>query len=193
MSCCNPLTDWMNPPAVDPANIERWLPLKLFPWPYEVSDKGRVRSLNYNRTGVTKILKTSINRGGYPYIVLRTTKSVARTVHALVTHVWIGLRPKELAVNHINGIKTDNRLENLEYVTYSRNSKHSFEVGLQCNKGIQHSQARLDDDKVRLIRKMIKSGIPRKDIAHEFGVTTGMIANIHLKRNWNHVKDEEVE
>jgi len=178
----------MFPPAVSEDRIELWLPLKSFSWPYEVSNKGRVRTLNYNKTKETKVMSLGINRGGYPFIVLRRMgKTVAKTVHSLVMEVWHGNRPEGLVINHKDGVKTNNKNENLEYVTISRNTKHSFEIGTQCNKGINHSQAKMNDDTVRKIRLLKSTGLSNREVSEELGISRGMVSNVSCGRNWSHV------
>lgn len=174
--------------------IERWLPARSFEGQYEVSDKGRVRSLNYNKTrGLIKFISKNINKGGYHVVALRKKgKGYLPTVHKLVMGAFVGSRPEEMEVNHIDGNKLNNRLENLEYVTRSENCKHSFVMGLQCNKGVRHSQARLNDEKVIEIRKLCGDGLTRKEVAEMFGVTAGQITNIMCGRGWKHVKSLEV-
>ena len=97
---------------------------------YQVSNLGRVKSLNYNHTGKEKVRKLDLGRKGYYLVVLcKGGKRKAHIVHRLVMLAFIG--ESDLQVNHKNGIKTDNRLENLEYCTASENIRHSFDTGLK--------------------------------------------------------------
>lgn len=90
---------------------------------YMVSDKGRVLSLC---TKKPKILKVGRNKDGYSVIDLRdgSNKKSTYYIHRLVTAAFIGECPKDYYVNHINEIKNDNRVENLEYVTPKQNANH---------------------------------------------------------------------
>lgn len=103
--------------------------IKDFPG-YAVSADGDVYSLNYNHTGLLKILKPHMDRKGYLQVNLwKNGKGHSKTVHRLVAQAFIpnnvfGFRE----VNHINGIKTDNRVENLEWCTSSQNLLHSYRV-----------------------------------------------------------------
>lgn len=99
---------------------------------YEVSDQGRVRSLDRpgtNRRGPTmlqgRLLNGSVDRQGY-----RTaTVGRPRKVHQLVLEAFVGPRPDGLVVRHLNGNKDDNRLENLRYGTVAENNQDLVDHG----------------------------------------------------------------
>lgn len=114
---------------------EIWKPIKEYEGFYEVSNLGRVRSLDRNvkskasLSGYSKvkgrILRQGIASNNYCMVALYNDKvQNCRTVHSLIAGAFIP-NPNSLpCVNHINGIKTDNRIENLEWVTYSENNYH---------------------------------------------------------------------
>jgi hypothetical protein len=121
--------------------IEIWKPIKGYDGLYEVSNLGRVKSLNYKNTKKEKILIEGINRG-YCYVNLFKNKiSKTKYLHRLVAIAFLNHTPcgMKLVVNHINFIKTDNRVENLEIITHRENTnkKHikssSFFVGVSWN------------------------------------------------------------
>lgn len=94
---------------------EVWRPAPGFP-DYLVSSKGRIKSLLSRR-----LLKQSLDGYGYPQIGLR----ISGQLKVVKVHRLVMLAFGRLQVNHINGIKTDNRIKNLEFVTASQNMKHA--------------------------------------------------------------------
>lgn len=104
---------------------EQWRPVKGFEGLYAVSNLGRVKSLNYNHTGVEKILKPQKNRGGYLYINLcRNGKVKAFKVHRLVAAAFLP-NPNNLPqVNHKDEVKDNNCVSNLEFCDCKYNNNY---------------------------------------------------------------------
>ena len=116
---------------------EIWKPIKDFEGYYEVSNMGRVRSLNYKRTGKEKILKNIGDYKGYLEIVLtKNGKQKQFKVHRLVAEAFIPNPENKPCIDHINTVKSDNRVENLRWVTYKENSNN--EKTLEKFKGENH-------------------------------------------------------
>ena len=113
---------------------EIWRPVLGFEDKYEVSNMGRVKSLSYLRTGKSKILVSRKTVNGYLKVSLWSkNKEHQFAIHRLVYEAFIGKLPKwspkmkgdvRMEVNHINEIKTDNRLDNLELVTCTENNNY---------------------------------------------------------------------
>ena len=96
---------------------------------YEISNLGNIRKKKTKRQ-----LIGSISIHGYKRVTLsRNSILTNKTIHRLVLQSFLGHK-EDLVVNHKNGIKTDNRLENLEWCTISENTKHSFDNGFQKQK-----------------------------------------------------------
>lgn len=107
---------------------------------YEVSNTGKIRSLNYNKTGEVKELKQKIDKYGYCTVILHIDKKQKYpTVHRLVAKAFIS-NPNNLPqVNHRDGNKQNNNVENLEWCTSSENVQHAFDIGLK-EKSRQHAR-----------------------------------------------------
>jgi len=170
---------------------ENWLPIKGYEGRYAVSDRGNVLSMTWGNTNLPKILKAGLSRG-YASVFLYDENHQARrfTVHRLVMEAFAGERPKGMQINHKNGIKADNRLENLEYCTNSQNMKHAHATGLQSNRGEKSSQSKFTDADVIAIRRRYKAGEKQTAIAREYGVHPSAVSNLISGRNWSHIPFE---
>ncbi|MED1287338.1 HNH endonuclease [Bacillus mycoides] len=106
--------------------IEEWRSVIGYEGEYEISNYGRVKSLKNNRE---KILKTFKGHRGYERINLMKHRKLKQVfVHRLVAEAFIEVIKEGLYVNHIDGNKTNNRVENLEIVTQRENVRHSIDV-----------------------------------------------------------------
>lgn len=88
-------------------------------------------------------------------------------------------------MNHKDGVKSNNIVSNLEWVTPGENTRHAVEMGLHP-KGERHGQAKLTLKDVRAIRKLYDDGIATRRIAARFGISKRHVCNIGLRRNWKH-------
>ena len=111
---------------------EEWRDVIGYEGLYQVSDLGRVKSLSrkiflkkgYDIFKKEKIFKFNLNNSGYEHVRLScNNKSIVRTIHQLVAECFLGHKPNKhkIIVDHINGIKTDNRLVNLQLITQRMN------------------------------------------------------------------------
>ncbi len=113
------------------ANIEEiWKDVPSFEGIYQASNLGRIRTLYRTINGVLgHVIKTRINERGYERVRIRVNKRTKHhQAHRIIAMAWIPNPENKPQVNHINGIKADNRIENLEWVTRSENIIHSFYV-----------------------------------------------------------------
>ena len=137
---------------MDTTHSEVWRPIPGYEGWYEVSDAGRVRSLDRYvdyKTGQRvlhrgKTLKNQqFQATGYPFVNLwKDGKGSPRTVHSLVMEAFVGPRGKGMEVCHENGVRTDNRLKNLRYGTSRENNldiirhgRHANTNKTHCNRG----------------------------------------------------------
>lgn len=120
--------------------METWKPIEFLDNNYEVSNLGRVRSTfkiikrssGRQHTRVSKILKPATDNRGYLRVAVSyNNKLITLKVHRVVAEVFIG--KSELTVNHIDGNKQNNRVENLEWMSALDNVMLSFKTGQQDN------------------------------------------------------------
>lgn len=106
-------------------------------------------------------------------------------VHRLVWESVHGPIPRGLEINHINGIKTDNRIANLELVTRRENILHAYRTGLKSNAGENHPSAKLDREKVAYIRSRYERGkVSARQIAEEIGVGRKCVSDVICGKTW---------
>lgn len=101
---------------------ELWLPIPGYEGRYSVSNYGRVKTHRY---GWNRVMKQNHDNCGYLYVELLGKK---KKVHRLVAMAFIPNLENKEEVNHKNGVKDDNRVENLEWATRSENQLHSLRV-----------------------------------------------------------------
>lgn len=153
---------------------------------YQASNLGEIKSLSRKGSPREFILKQG-NKEGYRSVVLTKGHQLDKTfaVHRLVSITFIPNPKNKETVNHINGIKSDNRVENLEWNTRSENILHAFRTGLKDQHGDRHHQNKLmAKDVLEIRRKFIPRVYGRKKLAKEYGVTTHTIKSIVRKQIW---------
>jgi hypothetical protein len=161
---------------------EVWKTIPGYEGYYEVSNLGGIRSFQ------TKVLRkmNGVNSSGYQVVVFyKEGKTKSYTVHRLVAKSFISNHKSKREVNHINGVKTDNRVENLEWVTPRENQRHSVDTGLK-SKGESNYNSKLTEIQAREI-KYGHLGLSHKEIACIYGVATSRINAIRMGRDWKHI------
>ena len=122
------------------------------------------------------------------YFQVRVMKNRYRAhalAHRLVWRHFKGPIPPGLTINHLNGIKKDNRPENLELATYAEQVKHARQVlGKMSQAGEKNNQAKLREAAIREIRRRRTAGESLKSIAASFGISDRTVSKIALGRAW---------
>ncbi len=163
--------------------MERWK--QIGDSKYEVSDRGRVRS---NFHGTSRLLKLGVHRQGYRQLGLRFGRERRVVlVHRLVGEAFVENPQNKKYINHKNGVKDDNRAENLEWVTSAENLKHAFKKGLKSNAGVNNPRTKLSPSSVREIRRQLKRGRTCRELAPIYGVSEALISAIKNKRVWANI------
>ena len=150
---------------------------------YEVSNLGRLRrkysdnTIKYKNIGTHKYLKTFEGIRGYALCFLygdsgRTTKYF----HRVIAELFIDNPKNKPEVNHKNGIKNDNRIENLEWVDRRENQLHAINTGLLILRG--GDPPKLNYKKAQEIRKLYKEGRNKSSLARQYSVSRSSISKI---------------
>lgn len=130
---------------------EIWRDIVGYEGLYKISSCGRVKSF-HNKS--EKILAVHINKFNYSRILLsKNGNSKTYLVHRLVAIAFIPNPDNKPEVNHKNGNKSDNRVENLEWVTCSENTRHAFVTGLaKALRGTNNGATKLTSEQIAKIR-----------------------------------------
>jgi len=157
--------------------IWKWVP--GYEGKYKVSSRGRVKSVKRKYVTVDRIFGKSLHRSGYFYVDLRKDQIKKHfLIHRLIGLAFIDNPFNKTDINHINGNKMDNRVENLEWVTRKENINHAISIGL-WDLGEDNSQAKLSNKDVIDIRCRYKNRTDlQKDMAKEYGVSKSLINQI---------------
>lgn len=149
-------------------NDERWR--KVPDWPYEVSDQGRVRrSEGCSGTFAGRVLSAYVDAYGYERLLLSSDgESKMFRVHRLVLLAFEGTRPEDHEVDHINGNRRDNRLENLRWLPR-----------------LENRGAKLSERQVADMRELYDArDVSYSDLAERYGVGETTVGNVIRGETW---------
>jgi len=174
---------------------EEWRPIPGAEGFYSVSNCGRVRSEPLDRRTAGRqrgrILSPACDSKGYQMfrICLPGQPSRKWKVHRAVALAFLGVPEPQQQVNHRNGIKTDNTVENLEYVSCQENIQHCWRTGLHGTKhctGENSANARLTEGDVRVIRQVYPDQLLAR-LAKRFGISKQAVWHVVQRKTWTHI------
>jgi len=154
---------------------------------HEISNTGKIR---HKHSGRERKLRFS-NRG-YMQVMFKCKdgKHLMCSIHRLVAITFLDNPYNKKTVNHIDGDKTNNNVDNLEWATKSENEQHAWANGLKVArrlKGELNPNCKLTEAKVRKIRDRYDNGCPQYKLAKEYGVSEAHISRIIRGERWTHV------
>lgn len=160
-------------------NLEIWKPIPEYE-NYEVSTWGRVR----NSSG--KILKIKKNKRGYSRIILsKKCKHKSFFVHRLVALAFLPNPENLLQINHCDGNKENNKIDNLEWISFRENIIHA-QVNLLLAQGETHGNSKFKEEEILEIRKIYKKGMG-PELAKKYNVARQTITSIVRKKLWKNI------
>lgn len=161
---------------------------------YQVSNLGRVKSLSRIKTNIygikypikERILKHVTHTEGYLSVALCINgKPTTKLVHRLVGQAFLLKDIEKAFINHKNGIKIDNRLDNLEWCTTKENNQHSHDLNLS-KKGVDHPNSKLLEKDIFEIRNKLKH-LSQTEVSEIYGVSQTLISKIKRNKIWKHL------
>lgn len=167
---------------------EVWKDVPGYEGKYQASTMGRIRSLVKQKPGKFLILKQYPEVGGYLCVHMRPTGRL-RKVHVIVLTAFVGPKPPKLCGAHLNGIRTDNRLENLKWCTYKENLSHKVLHGTH-KEGESISWSKLTNHSVKCIRALYNFNskffyVSR--LSRMFGVHHKTLRQALLGKTWKNI------
>lgn len=166
---------------------ETWVTIQNYP-DYQISSTGSVKSLKRNKE---KILNLQKGTHGYLHVNLcKEGKLKTFKVHKLVGTAFLSNPFNLPQINHLDGVKTNNNIWNLEWVNNSDNSKHAFRLNLRSNQGEKHPRSKLKEKDIIQIKSLYKNKKhTQKNLAELFNVSPQLIYYITSNRSWKSLSE----
>lgn len=171
--------------------MEVWKDIEGYEGYYQVSSLGRIKSLIRKSTGTNTTKESFIKpfislKGYFTYRLSKKGVSKNYLLHRILAIAFIPNPDNKKCINHKNGIRLDNRLENLEWTTYSENSKHGFISNKRKNTNRKLTEEQVNEIKKELLNYKIGDGVR---LSKKYGVSTFIISLIKVGKSY---KDENM-
>jgi SPBc2 prophage-derived putative HNH homing endonuclease yosQ len=176
---------------------------KTLPWAknYKVSNTGKVFSFAKIKLGIELkpvIIKNkramSLGKDLYPYVSISDNNKKIRNynIHRLVAETFIPNPENKPMVNHIDGDKTNNRVNNLEWVTPKENIQHAVKEGLMNPPiGERCASSKYKESQVLEAIKLLSEGKPNCEVAKLTGINDRAVSDIRNKKRWGYLWDTD--
>jgi len=170
---------------------EEWRTIEGYP-DYQVSNHGRIKSFKLCKEG--KLMKMYLNRG-YESCILTNKEGKGKyvSVHRLIAIAFIPNPNGYPEINHKNGTRYDNRIENIEWCNRSQNAQHAYDIlGHKAPRGEHNGAAKLTEEQVKEIYLLAWEGVlSQEEIAEMYDISQTVVANIKNGKWWSHVTNHE--
>jgi len=175
---------------------EMWKDVAEYEWLYQISNLSRVRRMAGSaKCYENRILKQNVGSHGYLVVDLyKNNKRKTFTIHKLILEAFVGPCPSGMECRHLDGNPANNKIENLKWGTRSENVRDAMKhktSKIPHNKGSDHGMAKLNEWKVRIIKRLLEDGcLTQKEVSEIFEVNEPAISKIQTHRTWKHIKQE---
>lgn len=141
---------------------------------------------------IDNLLSQFKDKDGYLQVNLQigTRSNVTKRVHRLVAIAFLPNPHLKATVNHKDGIKTNNNIDNLEWCTHLENNQHAAKNNLMCHGSDIHTSLLNEEDVVKIKYLFVEHLLGDTEIGNMFGVNNSTISNIRRKIAWKHILPE---
>jgi hypothetical protein len=178
--------------------MEEWKIIPNYPL-YQASTLGNIKTFNWKNKGVERVMKPALDGSGYLRTMLKDESGRFCTVkvHRIIGQTFIPNPLSKPQINHLNCMKTDNRVINLEWATPSENQIHAYKEKRRNISGENNPSTNLTDRQVLDIRskytynrkggKGVDGIVTKAMLAKEYGVNIWVIKTIVIGKTWKHL------